>query len=474
MTGKIIFYNEAVGNGIILTSDKMKFSFSIFDWDDFEYVPAVGLPVVFERENDVAKFVCVFTDEDEDGSHLQYIENQPITTESVIQRYFTSMYRDISQFDSYRRTPHSIDFLKLRRFLLTSYNNLIEMDAYLLQTEVSAIKNDLIELSEIYDMFKLRSKHIKKAFYDLFLNQSEEFLQAKERLEKNKITLGQYELKIRLEEITLKNLESSLEKNISLNDDHEEMEKATKKSRSLMIDAIHNKREMEEESKRLAEFIEMIVAENEESFQIKFLAQAEIFHGRIVEILNKVAYVFETNLWKKARKSKIIRKYFSHTNANGKLSSTTYLKYYLQSLDTEKLSSEHKELFELLPYMESLQHRSVIYLHSDSQNAHKVKQILNEIDKKIELHSLNNPQKVLQILDNELPDFLFLDQKAEFKTIFHYLKRNDLLEEVTIIFFMNKITRNSLERAKQLHIDFLIPSNTPIANMKEIVRSYMI
>ena len=124
--------------------------------------------------------------------------------------------------------------------------------------------------------------------------------------------------------------------------------------------------------------------------------------------------------------------------------------------------------------MESLQHRSVIYLHSDSQNAHKVKQILNEIDKKIELHSLNNPQKVLQILDNELPDFLFLDQKAEFKTIFHYLKRNDLLEEVTIIFFMNKITRNSLERAKQLHIDFLIPSNTPIANMKEIVRSYMI
>jgi hypothetical protein len=474
LTGRIIFYNDTIGNGIILTEDRRKFNFSINDWEDFDYLPEIGLSVAFGSRNGVAKSIYVPNDSTSLKSSLAKRKKQSITTESVIEGYFNAMNHDLGDFAVYNRALHSIDFLRLRRFLFTSFNNLTEIDSSLLQTEINSMKEDLLKISAIYDSFKLRSKQMKKAFHELFLDQSEEFTKAKEKLEKNGVTLGQYELNITMAEIELKALEHSIGENESEENNYELIERAIKRARAVMVDAIHNKRELEEENRRLIEFIDMMISENEESFKVKFTTQAEIFNAKIISLLNKVAYVFETTLWKKARKSRFIRKHFSRTQTNERLSSTAYLKYYLRSLDMEKLSEDKKELYDLVPYMESLQTRSVVYFYEKSISAQKIKQVLLEIDKEIDFRASTRAHQILKILDDDLPDFLFIDQRTDFKAIFHYLRKYELLEELTIVFFMDKITANTLERAEELGIDYLIPTNVTTSQLGDLLREYLI
>jgi hypothetical protein len=49
MTGKVIFYSEETGEGIILTVDKKKYKFNIMEWQDFNNMPKAGLNVSFDE-----------------------------------------------------------------------------------------------------------------------------------------------------------------------------------------------------------------------------------------------------------------------------------------------------------------------------------------------------------------------------------------------------------------------------------------
>jgi hypothetical protein len=140
----------------------------------------------------------------------------------------------------------------------------------------------------------------------------------------------------------------------------------------------------------------------------------------------------------------------------------------------EKLSEDKKELYDLVPYMESLQTRSVVYFYEKSISAQKIKQVLLEIDKEIDFRASTRAHQILKILDDDLPDFLFIDQRTDFKAIFHYLRKYELLEELTIVFFMDKITANTLERAEELGIDYLIPTNVTTSQLGDLLREYLI
>lgn len=482
--GKILFYNDETGNGIIITPQKEKFLFSIEAWEDYDFSPQVGQHVVFDLNEQNISNITVFKNATNPEQkielpyHLDHSENIEenvvVTTESVIQKYFLSVNSDVDKFNSYNGISHHIDFLKLRRFLLTTFNNLIEIDSNLKHSEVSIMKSDLILLSKIYDSFKLRSKHIKKAFYELFLNCHDEFNRAKNKVEANKITLSQYDLKITLADAEIAKLETLLTKTAPADHEFNAINLQYKKIRATLVDAIHLKREIEEESKRLNEYIEMIITENEESFKIKFLSEGEKFDKRILELLNKMAYSFDVVLWKKARESKHVREYFSNSNMNGKLSSLTYLKYFLQSLNSEKLSHENQKLFDLVPYLETLQFQTAIYLCEDFIIGHRIKNIVSTINKKIETTSLIDEKIALQLMKRELPDYLLIDHQTNFKPLLQYLKMSGRIEQVTIVLFVKTVTDQAKEQANKIHINHLISSKITTLEKEKLLREILI
>ncbi len=71
-----------------------------------------------------------------------------------------------------------------------------------------------------------------------------------------------------------------------------------------------------------------------------------------------MAFLFDRMMWEKASSSKIIDRYFQEANISYPYSCLTFLRYYLKTLNKAKLTTENKELFDLLEYLEKRSKKS--------------------------------------------------------------------------------------------------------------------
>jgi len=81
MNGKILFYNQQTGTGIIITPEKTKCKFNIEEWDDFEIMPALGLEVEFtDISEDFALDITIKrkSTEKEDTNKKEIVEKEPL------------------------------------------------------------------------------------------------------------------------------------------------------------------------------------------------------------------------------------------------------------------------------------------------------------------------------------------------------------------------------------------------------------
>lgn len=382
------------------------------------------------------------------------------TTESAIFDYFSTIDHTLESFPHYENTKSSIDFLKLRRFLLTTYNNLVDLDLDLKKTHVTDILIDLMSLSDIYDSFTQKSKQIKKAFYDLFLSRNDEFVQAQNKVDNNKLSIDKHNSSIAIAEAAIAKLEYHLNKTPTTSPYYLMIQQKMRKANGIIVDEIHSKRSMEEENFRLVQFIEMIINENEESFSKKYAIQAIIFDQKITHLLNKTAYIFDNELWKYARDSKPIKVHFQKSRVNGQLSSLTYLKYYLQSLNSESMSLEQQELAALVPYLENLHRRRVLYFTAEIENAMRLKSVITSIDKYIDLETTMDYDKIVESLMREVPHFIFIDQQISgLKALIKMLKIHGIIQNTNVILVVDNTSENFMEKVKKIHIRYLLPTN---------------
>ncbi|HZF70822.1 hypothetical protein [Sulfuricurvum sp.] len=382
------------------------------------------------------------------------------STESAIVDYFTTINHSLESFTRYENAPNSIDFIKLRRFLLTTYNNLVDLDLDLKNAQVTDILKDLMSLSEIYDAFKQKSKQIKKAFYDLFLSRNDEFVHAQKRVESNKSAIEHHNSNIAVAEAAIAKLEYHIKKTPEASDYYLIIQERMKKAKGIIVDEIHAKRSQEEENFKLIQFIDMIITENEESFAKKYAVQAIIFDQKITDLLNKAAYVFDVSLWQYARDSKPIKMHFQKSYVKGQLSSLTYLKYYLQSLNHENFSAEQQELAALVPYLENLHRRKILYLTTEVENAMRLKSVITSIDKYIDLETTMNYDKMIESLMKEVPHYLFIDQQISgLKPLIKMLKSHGIMQKSNVVLVVDNVSESFMEQVKKIHIRYLLPTN---------------
>lgn len=76
MTGKILFFNENEGKGILITSQKQKLEFGVQDWDDFDVMPSLGLEVSFDVEENRALNILSRESESKQSSEEALEENE--------------------------------------------------------------------------------------------------------------------------------------------------------------------------------------------------------------------------------------------------------------------------------------------------------------------------------------------------------------------------------------------------------------
>lgn len=382
------------------------------------------------------------------------------STESAIVDYFTTINHSLESFTQYENAPNSIDFIKLRRFLLTTYNNLVDLDLDLKNSNVADILKDLMSISDIYDAFKQKSKQIKKAFYDLFLSRNDEFVQAQKRVESNKSSIEHHNSNITVAEAAIAKLEYHIKKTPEASDYYLIIQQRMKKAKRIIVDEIHAKRSQEEENFKLVQFIDMIITENEESFAKKYAVQAIIFDQKITDLLNKAAYVFDISLWKYSRDSKPIKMHFQKSYVKGQLSSLTYLKYYLQSLNHENFSAEQQELAALVPYLENLHRHKVLYLTTEIDNAMRLKSVITSIDKYIDLETTMDYDKMVESLTKEVPHYIFIDhQISGLSALIKMLKSRGIIQNTNVVLVVENTSESFMEQVKKNHIRYLLPTN---------------
>ena len=471
--GKILFYNELSGDGIIITKDKQKFKFNIENWNDFERMPALGLAVYFNLENTLALDIVVLenvlantektninlddnstediiktnlvhseektqitqdkektkltSDKGETNTYqneeilpaqkykdeslnkaeeeltallsncsntLESLNKKISLTSSVIttmRLYLDSIKKDIKKREGYNKVDGRLDYNLSRRFLWTTYNNLIEIDRDIMSTRIKSIGDDLKFMSILKDSFDKKTNYPATAFEEIFLSSQPEY-KAVKILTKQSIEKFNF-LKNKEKSIAAqKKLQIESIKKCKNNQELEVLNQDLKTINGTYADIVHMMATLKEihriNSKRLKRFEETY---KEDFFKV-FKSESVKYKAGILNILNAQAYLLDFLLWKEARASQNILNHFKSLAIDAELNTKTYLKFFLDTLDQSKSNEASKDLFALYEHLVEMQKEYVLVVASSAQdameyesnikqsnNSYSVKSFINEL-----------------------------------------------------------------------------------------------
>ncbi len=422
---KILFYNPTDGHGIVITRDKLKFDFNAAQWDDFDTLPQTGIDVLCVIEADLVRSIVpakaptpaqefsqnlqeaqtpqeeVDNDKGEENSLALWEKNRQkidsirlsVPVNICIEHYFKQIDEDINERTGYKNAQHRLDYLKMRRFLFTMYNNLTELDMHFITPRIKIMRDDLLEMSSVYDDFRSKATYPEIAFEKVFLSRQEEYQRVKAAAE---LAHSEY-LRLqgseeRLSEI-LGEKEEVLERTLHVSPVYERLNEEHKELKSDYVDTVHMMATLDEAYRHDTEVMMVFEQEHKEHFFELFSEASYQYREQIIKILDAQAFLFDEQLWMQAQKSKVIRNFFETSHIKGEYCSKTFLRYYLNSLDPEKISAEQRELFKLYDYLDSISKNIVVVVVKEMDEAFYYKSLFAQMTMPYEYHVYIDSQK---------------------------------------------------------------------------------
>jgi len=428
--GKILFYNEQNGTGIAITKDNKKIKFDIEEWNNYEVMPHLGLEISFIVENDIAKKINIFknntpeiekTPELEEkisstkiaktdkyknkevekiGDELSALLNNSndnldslnkkislsMNINSTMSDYFNHLKKELNKREGYKKVNGRLNYAFAKRFLWTTFNNLVDIDNNIVTLRISSISDDLKFVSALKDDFTKKIKYPLTAFQDIFLSSQKEYILIK------KITAETIErlnfLKNKEESINFEK-EKKKEKILKTKalDEKKTLTRELKILNGTYVDIVHMMAKLQEihkkNSKRLLEF----ESSHKEDFYKSFKIEARKHQKNITNILNAQTYLLDFTLWKEAKSSPAILNYFKSLSVDIELNTKTYLKYYLGTLDETKANKDTKDLFAFYNYLVDIKKDYILIVTASSQDALDYSQYIQSIDKTLVVKS---------------------------------------------------------------------------------------
>jgi len=440
--GKILFYNEHTGKGIIITKKKQKIEFDIVTWSDYDTLPSSGAEVVFESNRDgvieTIETVKVDTiiekpkpitntvikenenhkeDNGQKKDKNQKRETHPKIDEKIkepskqtykakdvwinnatteldnllhdtgdglkklsknislssgindtMKEYFNSLKLKLEKREGYKKVNGRLNFAMAKRFLWTTYNNLIEIDPNILTPRIKAIGNDVKIMSQVKEKFDQKISYPLNAFENIFLASQSEYQFVKEMTKQSSEKLAF--LQAKEEKIAQEKREKQQEIDLAISkEDRVSLTEELKVLNGAYVDIVHILARLKEintiNTKRLQDF------ENryKEDFFKNFRQESKKHYKNIIEILNAQAYLLDNLLWNAAKVSKTVVNYFKTMDIDTELNTLTYLKYYLSTLDEAKANKETQELFKYCDYLVQIHKDAILLLMSCVQDA---------------------------------------------------------------------------------------------------------
>jgi hypothetical protein len=533
MEGKIVVYSNETGLGKIITPEKKKFNFSIDDWEDYDVMPKIGLVVQFEpnginalqlhpigsaespsatpqataptetRTEEPHSPIASAADttppaptisqpnaEKPKGTSPETTPHQAKETpkkpptshtlteemdvETTIQLHFEEIIDLIDQNKELLNENRRLDFLKMRRFLETAYNNLVEIDNSFENYELSDLRKQLWRLYGVYKSFKKKTAYITNAYEQVFLAKQHRYKELRAKLNFNKDQIAILKDKISRLEEQIRTKTKQLQTLKPQSDEYLYTTNEVKLLKRSLVDSIHEMGRLTDENKLYVEQLDNFYKAHYEQFKSAFLEFTATYDSFLRKMMDVLAYRFDALLWEKVSHSKTIQKFFLEAGITEEFSSITYLKYYLKSLDTSKLNEENQQLLELLQYLEEKNRYRIVCIDDEIEFLTLVRQVIHEIDREIKVTLSTRPEQILGELKNIRPNIFLINPQMRglhLDNVIKYLRSK--VEEVEVAFFAQKINRVILLLAKKHNAAAIIPKTHQHDELYEQFAQYL-
>jgi len=478
--GKILFYNEQNGNGIIITKENQKFEFAITSWSDYDTLPSTGLEVLLEcNENgtidaiEVIKPDLLLSDslQKENTQESQKIKiNTPktdnfkkpakkkrytpkneainnatlqldallndtgdgikkllenislsIDINDTMKEYFDELKLKLNEREGYKKVNGRLKFHLAKRFLWTTYYNLIEIDPNILTPRIKSIGDDLKMMSQIKEKFDQRIRYPLSAFEDIFLASQSEYQlvkkMTKESIERLAFLRSKGDNIAKEKKKKQQEIDKEIDRNKKL-----ALTRELKVLNGTYVDIVHMFARLQEISqlntKRLQEF------ENnyKEDFFKQFRQESKKYHKDIIEILDAQAYLLDNLLWKTAKVSDAVVNYFKTVDIDIELNTMTYLKYYLSTLDESKVNKNTQELFTYYDYLAELHKECILLLLSSAQDVMEYAAYIQKKEKDMLVKSFISEVESLKWAAQNSVKIIIIGDKLSSTTAQQYLE----------------------------------------------------
>jgi hypothetical protein len=426
MQGEILRYDDANETGVIKGEDGVSYSFSLMDCYEFEEGPFADDLVDFGLEDGAVYYVkyrpnnnplvvppsgtsntppSASTDAPMDAAApiaLHY------SVDEAIYHYFSEMIVDLEDYEYDFDEQEQLDYIKMRRFLITAYHNLLDLDPKFVNNELISFYEYVGELYQLYKSFVRKISIPKVAYEEIFLSSQPVYVRKKKLLENNRSEISTQKGLIR-------NLTNELERfkqRMRLEPKNRPvLNEEYKRYNRMYVDALHRAATLRDENilllRELKEFEEAYYGE----FVTQFTRFARERKDQILRLLDGYAYFFDKKMWDCAESSKSIREFFRKANVPEEFSSKTYLKYYLRGLDELKMSELHRELKTLLAYLESLSQVSVALIDEDKEAKFRMLKILRLRNSDVKASAFERVKLFSQRLRKEQFHLVIIDAK---------------------------------------------------------------
>jgi len=424
--GKILFYNEQNGNGIAITKENEKIKFNIEEWDNYDVMPKLGLEISFILEDGIAKKIDIFKHDNIEKIIPEKVEKNSTTTKNkcknkelekigdelnslldnsndnlnsldkkislsmninaTMDDYFNHLKKELHKREGYKKVNGRLNYSFAKRFLWTTFNNLVDIDNNIVTLRISSISDDLKFVSNLKDNFDRKIQYPLTAFQDIFLSSQKEYISIKKMTTE---TIERLNL-LRTKEETINFEKDKKKQEILKSKTNEEKIKLTRELKILngtYVDIVHMMARLQEihkiNSKRLSNF----ESSHKENFYKSFKTEAKKHQKNITNILNAQTYLLDFTLWKEAKSSHAILNYFKSLSVDIELNTKTYLKYYLSTLDETKANKDTKDLFTFYNYLTEMQKDYILIVTASSEDALDYSQYIQSIDKTLVVKS---------------------------------------------------------------------------------------
>ena len=395
----------------------------------------------FETDNAVA-MIEEMVDEEPEPREESITLSLNLTT--AVGNYFDIIKKHINRRQSYKKVEGRLDYLVTRRFIWTTFNNLSEIDLHIVTPKIKMLSDDLKIMSKVYDDFTNKTKHPQLAFAEVFLSCQSEYNKIREGAEKVIEKLNLLKSNEQIIGGALRVKKEELDKRIK-SDEFDALKDEFKSLNGAYVDVVHMMAELDERYKHDLELLNSFEEEYRADFYEIFEVESLKYRKDILDILNAQAYIVDAQLWNEAKNSKSVKAHFKKSAIVGELNTKTYLKYYLDTLDSSRATGDTKKLFELYEYLVTKQKDYIMVVVNSAQDAMEYESCIKNADKSFDVKSFIDEKAAIKWAMKNSVKVLVVEDMLQKTSVENFLNvyHNKILVRPKIILIGNKPKSNS-------------------------------